>query len=66
MKQLNAAQCFSEYLISTINRVYGTSLKPEIRKISIRERHIKPKQKQKDIEYIENFHTFHYHKRKDV
>jgi len=58
MKQLNAAQCFSEYLISTINRVYGTSLKPEIRKISIRERHIKPKQKQKDIEYIENFHTF--------
>lgn len=57
-KQLNAAQCFSEYLISTINRVYDVKLKPEIRQISIRDRHIKPKQKQKEIEYINNFHTF--------
>lgn len=57
-KQLNAGQCFSEYLISTINRVYNLNIKPEIRQISIRERHIKPKQKQKEIKYIDNFHTF--------
>lgn len=57
-KQLNAAQCFTEYLISTINRVYNINIEPEIRQISIRERHIKPKQKQKEIEYIDNFHTF--------
>ena len=57
-KQLNAAQCFTEYLISTINRVYGVTLLPEIRQISIRERHIKPKQRQKDIVYENNFHTF--------
>ncbi len=57
-KQLSAAQCFSEYVIATINRVYGTNVKPEIRQISIRARHIKPRQMQKDVKYEDNFHTF--------
>jgi len=57
-KQLNAGQCFAEYIVSTLNRVYNANIKPEIRQISIRERHIKPKQKQKDISYINNFCTF--------
>lgn len=57
-KQLDACHCFSDYLISTLNRVYNKNIVAEIRKISIRERHIKPKQKQKDITYVDNFHTF--------
>lgn len=57
-KQLNAGKCFAEYIIATVNRVYNYNIIPEIRKISIRERHIKPKQKQKEIEYKDNFHTF--------
>jgi hypothetical protein len=58
-KQLEAGKCFSEFLIATLNRVYGVKINPEIRKISIRARHIKPKQKQKPIEYdSEGFHTF--------
>lgn len=57
-KQLAAGKCFAEYLISTLNRVYGANITPEIRKISIRERHIKPKQKQKDVVYEDNFCTF--------
>lgn len=57
-KQLNAAKCFAEYIISTVNRVYSLKIKPEIRQISIRKRYIKPKQKQREIEYIDNFHTF--------
>ncbi|WP_143019021.1 hypothetical protein [Chryseobacterium taihuense] len=57
-KQLNAGQCFAEYIISTLNRVYNANVKPQIRQISIRERHIKPKQKQKEIQYTNNFCTF--------
>lgn len=57
-KQLEAGKCFADYIISTFNRVNQTNVVPEIRKISIRERHIKPKQKQKDVEYEDNFHTF--------
>ncbi len=58
-EQLYAGKCFVEFIISTVNRVYEQNIKPEIRLISIRERHIKPKQKQKEIEYDENnFHTF--------
>jgi hypothetical protein len=57
-KQLNAAHCFSNYIISTVNRVYNKNISAQIRQISIRERHIKPKQMQKEIEYINDFHTF--------
>lgn len=57
-KQLNAGKCFAEYIISTLNRVYDLNVIPQIRQISIRYRHIKPKQKQKDIVYQNNFHTF--------
>ncbi|MGJ1366324.1 hypothetical protein [Sphingobacterium spiritivorum] len=57
-KQLNAAQCFVEYLIATVNRVYNVKLSPQIRQISIRARHIKPRQRQKEIRYEDDFHTF--------
>lgn len=57
-KQLNAGKCFAEYIVSTLNRVYDFNIVPEIRQISIRQRHIRPKQKQKEIEYQDNFHTF--------
>ena len=58
-EQLNAGKCFAEFVISTLNRVYQQRISPEIRLISIRERKIRPKQKQKVIEYDENyFHTF--------
>lgn len=58
-EQLNAGKCFADYVISTVNRVYNNNINPKIRLISIRERHIKPKQKQKEIEYdASNFHTF--------
>jgi len=59
--QLQAGKCFVDYVISTVNRVFETHIEPEIRYISIRKRHIKPKpkQKQKDVEYDQNnFHTF--------
>lgn len=59
-KQLNAGKCFAEYIISTVNRVYELNIVPQVRKISIRKRHIrhKPKAKQKEVEYIDDFHTF--------
>ncbi|MFJ1428159.1 hypothetical protein ACILD6_06110 [Capnocytophaga canimorsus] len=62
-KQLNAGECFAEFVIKTANRVYNQNITPEIRKISIRDGHIKtkakPKQRQKPIQYDHNnFHTF--------
>ncbi|UXD71383.1 hypothetical protein MUK51_08820 [Sphingobacterium faecium] len=58
-KQLEAGKCFSEFLVATLNRVYGVNINPEIRKISVRETHVKPKQKQKPIKYnSDGFHTF--------
>lgn len=62
-KQLNAGECFAEFVIKTVNRVYNQNITPEIRKISIRDGHIKtkakPKQRQKTIQYDHNnFHTF--------
>lgn len=57
-KQLEAGKCFAEYVVSTLNRVYNQNINPEIRKISIRKRNIKPKQQKKRIQYIDNFHTF--------
>lgn len=57
-KQLNAGKCFAEYIISTLNRVYNTDIQPIYRQISIRDRHIKPKQKQKEVKYENEFCTF--------
>lgn len=57
-KQLNAAKCFADYVIATLNRVYESDVQPEYRKISIRDRHIKPKQKQKSIVYKDGLCTF--------
>lgn len=58
-KQLKAGKCFAEFIISTLNRVYLQKIIPEIRQISVREIKIRPKQKQKPIEYDDdNFHTF--------
>lgn len=57
-KQLHAGKCFAEYVVSTVNRVYNLNITPEIRQISIRQRRIRPKQKQKEIDYQDSFHTF--------
>ncbi len=57
-RQLYASKCFVDYIISTVNRVYKSEINPQIRLISIRERHVKPKQKQKEIVYENNFHNF--------
>lgn len=57
-KQLKAGKCFAEYVVSTLNRVYNLNITPQIREISIRKRNVKPKQQQKRINYIDNFHTF--------
>lgn len=57
-KQLEAGKCFAEYVIATLNRVYDQNVKPEIRRISIRKRNIKPKMQKKKIEYENDFHTF--------
>lgn len=58
-KQLEAGKCFAEFVISTLNRVYLQNITPEIRKISVKEIKVRPKQKQKPIEYDNNnFHTF--------
>lgn len=58
-EQLSAGKCFSEFIVNTVNRVYGVSISPEIRLIPIRERRIRPKQKQRHIEYNENnLHDF--------
>ncbi len=58
-KQLEAGRCFSEYIISTLNRVYNLNISPQIRKISIRKTHVTPKpQQRKKVEYLDNLHTF--------
>lgn len=59
-KQLEAGECFVKYIIATLNRVYKLKITPDIRQISIRGKHLKPKprQKQKEVEYINNFNTF--------
>ncbi|MFJ1425878.1 hypothetical protein ACILE3_07890 [Capnocytophaga canimorsus] len=62
-RQLSAGECFAEFVTKTVNRVYNQNITPEIRKISIRDGHIKtkakPKQRQKTIKYDHNnFHTF--------
>jgi hypothetical protein len=58
-EQLFAGKCIANFIISTANRVFKINLEPRVRLISIRGRHIKPKQKQREVEYDENsFHTF--------
>lgn len=58
MPQLNAGECFVDYVIDTVNRVNNTSLAIEKRKISIREFERKKKTKLKEIEYDQNNHHF--------
>ena len=57
--QLNAGKIFVRFIIETLNRVDNFKIDPKIRMISIRERHKKPQQKQKEVEYDNlGFHTF--------
>lgn len=59
MPQLDAGECFVDYVISTMNRVNKQNVKATIRKISIQEFRIKKKKtKMKEIEYDE---YNHYH-----
>jgi len=58
MPQLNAGECFVDYVIDTVNRVNKTSLTIEKRKISIREFERKKKTKLKEIEYDQDNHHF--------
>lgn len=61
MTQLNAGKCFVEYVIATLNRVEGSTIKPEIRKIAIRNNNIVKKgaSRQREVVYNdEYFYTF--------
>lgn len=63
MPQLNAGECFVDYVINTVNRINKTSLTIEKRKISIREFKRKKKTKLKEIKYDkDNHHFFEQHK----
>lgn len=55
--QLDAAECFVNYLMSTVNRIYKTNYTPIIRRISINEFKLSKKLTLiKDIEYDINNH----------
>lgn len=55
MPQIKAATIFTKYIIDTVNRVRGTSYKPQIRFISIHKYKIRKKNiKEKGIKYINN------------
>ncbi len=56
--QLNAGECFVEFLKLTIKRVCGNDLNLNVRKISIREFQRKKKTKVRDIEYDSDNHHF--------
>lgn len=58
MPQLNAGECFVDYVIDTVNRVNKTTMTIEKRKISIREFERKKKTKLKEIEYDKDNHHF--------
>jgi hypothetical protein len=58
LPQINAGECFVDFVISTLNRVNNTNYIIHKRKISIREFNRKRNTKVKDIEYDENFHHF--------
>ncbi len=60
-EQLKAGICFAEFIVSTLNRVEELNLIPEIRQISIRNKHIVKKRTTRinDVEYDkDNFCTF--------
>lgn len=60
-EQLNAGICFAKFIIHTLNRVEKLNLVPEIRQITIRNKHIIKKRTTRinDVEYDkDNFCTF--------
>lgn len=59
MPQLNAGECFVDYVINTVNRVNNKSLAIEKRKISIRNFRTKRYTRVRDVKYDQhNHHTF--------
>ncbi|AMM51871.1 hypothetical protein TH61_12745 [Rufibacter sp. DG15C] len=55
--QLNAAECFVNYIINTTNRIHKTNLNPLIRKISIHEYKLKKRNTvSREINYDSNYH----------
>ena len=56
--QIEAGECFVDYLISTVNRINKTNYTIKKRKISIREFQRKRKTKLKEMEYDVNNHHF--------
>lgn len=57
LPQLNAAKCFVDFIISTLNRVKGISLNPEIRLISIHEYNVHKKSiKDRGVQYDKDGH----------
>lgn len=56
--QLNAGECFIDFIKVTSQRVYKKNIDINVRKISIREFERKRKTKIRDIEYDENNHHF--------
>lgn len=61
--QLKAGDCFVDFVIATVNRIYNTNYTINKRFVSIREFQRKRKTKLKDIEYDEyNHHYFNQQK----
>ena len=59
LKQLDAAECFVNYIIATYNRVKNSSIECNIRKISIKApKLVKKKTKMSEIKYDATNHTF--------
>lgn len=58
MPQLRAGECFVDFVIATVNRIYKTNYSINKRFVSIREFERKRKTKLRDIEYDENNHHF--------
>jgi len=58
MPQLNAGECFVDYVINTVNRINKTNHTIIKRKISIREFERKRKTKIKEVEYDQYNHHF--------
>ena len=59
--QLAAGECFAKFIVDTLNRVKGKNYTPVIRKIAIRDKHLrlKPTTQMKNVEYDESgFYTF--------
>lgn len=58
LRQLNAGECFVDFVISTVNRVNNTNFSINKRKITIKEFKRKRKPKLQDISYDNNYHHF--------